>query len=98
MFTCLPPPVRPAGKFRLPAFWCGAAVASLVLVCLLCSGQPHAFTPPRTEQPLREEFFPPAFIPAVPGIGLMSEVRESGPYLRATATAWPGGSGPRIHF
>jgi len=98
MFTCLPLPVRPSGNPRLPAFWLGVAAASLMLVCLLYSGQPHAFTPPRAEHPLRAELFPQAFIHAVSEVGLMSEVRESGPYLRAAATAWPGDTGPRLHF
>ena len=98
MFTCLPLPIRPSGNPRLPAFWFGVAVASLALVCLLHSGQPHAFTPPRTEYPLQEELFPQAFIHAVPEVGFMSEVRESGPSLRAAATAWPGDAGLRRRF
>ena len=91
MFTCLPLPLRPNPK--LPAFWFGVAAASMSVVCLLFSGQPHAT--PRAEIPMPEHVFPPTFVRAVPEVGLMSEVRESGPYLRAAVAAWPGDSG---HF
>ena len=96
MFTRLPLPIRPNPK--LPVFWLGVAAASLALVCLLLNGQPHASTPPRTENPFPEHVFPPTFVRAVPEVGLMSEVRESGPYLRAAAAAWPGDSGQHRHF
>jgi hypothetical protein len=69
-----------------------------MLACLLCSGQPHAFTSQRAEHPPRVEIFPQAFIHAVPAVGLMSEVRESGPYLRAAVTAWPKDAGPLLRF
>ena len=90
MFAHLPLPARPSGIPRLSAFWLGAAIASLALACLLLySGQPQASVPPLAEHSLSAQFFPPAFVHAVPEIGFMSEVRESGPYLRAVATAWP---------
>ena len=94
MFTRLPHPMRPHS--RLPVFWFGVAAASLTLVCLLLSGQPHAT--PRAEKLTQEPLSPPTFVCAVPEIGLMSEVRESGPHLRAAAAAWPGKSGQRRHF
>ena len=84
MFTRLPLPLR--RRPRLPAFWIGVA-ASLAVVCLLLNGQPHAT--PRTEYPPPERLFPSAIVRAVPEVGLMSEVRESGPQLRAAAAAWP---------
>ena len=84
MFTRLPLPIcrRP----RLPAFWIGVA-ASLALVCLLLHGQPQAT--PRAVYPPQERLFPSAIVRAVPEVGLMSEVLESGPQLRAAAAAWP---------
>jgi hypothetical protein len=83
-------------KTRLPVFWLGVAAASLALVCLLLNGQPHAV--PRADAPPPEHVFPPSFIRAVPEVGLMSEVRESGPCLRAAVAAWPGDSGPPHSF
>jgi hypothetical protein len=88
MFAYLPFPALPVGNFRISALWLGAA-ASVTLVCLLHSGQPHAFAPQYAQEPPLEQFFPQAFIQGVPEVGLISEVRASGPYLRAVATAWP---------
>ena len=90
MFTCLPTPVRPSENPRLPFLWLGVCAASLTLVCLLHSGQPHAFTPPRTENPPPGQYFQQASIHAALRVGLISEVEASGPYLRAAAAAWPG--------
>jgi len=90
MFPCLPLPARSSGNSRLPVFWLGVTATSLTLIFLLHSGQPHAFAPPRAENPLPEQFSRQIFIAAVPEIGCMSEVPTSGPYLRAVAAAWPG--------
>jgi hypothetical protein len=90
MFTSLPLPVRPPGNPRLPVFWLGVTAISLTLICLLHSGQPHAFAPPCAENPPPGQFFQQAVIHAVPAVGLVSEVRASGPHLRAAAAAWPG--------
>jgi hypothetical protein len=83
----LPPPVRPFAISRFWVFWLGAA-ASFLLVSLLSGWQPHAFTAPLEQHPPLEQIFPQAFIYA-PEVGFISEVPESGPYLRAVAAAWP---------
>jgi len=90
MFPCLPLPTRSAGKSRLSVCWLGVTATSLTLIFLLHSGQPHAFTPLRAENPFPEQCFQQAFITAVPKVGRMSEVPASGPCLRAAAAAWPG--------
>jgi hypothetical protein len=83
-------------KTRLPVFWLGVAAASLALVCLLLNGQPHAV--PRADTPPPEHVFPPTFVHAVPEVGFMSTVPESGPFLRAAVAAWPGDSGLPLPF
>jgi hypothetical protein len=89
MFIHLPPPARPSGNSRLSAFWLVAAAISLTLSCLVHSGQPYAFTAPLAQHAPPEQLSPHSFIQAIPEIGLISEVRASGPHLRAVATAWP---------
>ena len=79
--------------FEHPGFpvFCRGAAAGLMLAGLLYAMQPQHDAPPLAHNPPPEQCSPQVFLHAVP-VGFISEVRASGPSLRAVAAAWPVGT------